>query len=241
MNMKTNSINSQNGIAMIIALMFLLITTLLGVSTLQANLFGEKMTLSAIQRERALEAAEGALLEGEAFVEDFKQQIFEQVMVKVVDDYVPTNNGLNCTGSVNSRGGLCVPVEHNPTYNATTLDNWIELTDASFGTLNVWSTTARHREASDALTNKYKLVSSPRYIVEFMGFTPPGDDGAGGGGVSNCKSPPSPEPQNPQEDELENWPYCTLDRYLFRITALATAGNYDETRVMLQSTYIVEP
>lgn len=234
MNIKVNSINNQHGIAMVIALMFLLITTLLGVSTLQANLFGEKMTLSAIQRERALEAAEGALLEGESFVENFGQQIYEQVIANVAGVLKPTANALTCQGSINSRGGLCVPAQHNPSFTSSTLDNWVELTDSSLRTLNVWSTANRHRTASAALTNKYQLTTPPRYIVEFMGFTRHAD------GSSSCETT-DPLSPNPAAGELNVWPYCSQDRFLFRITTLASTGNYDETRVMLQSTYVVEP
>ncbi len=230
--MKFQIINRNKGIALFIALIFLMVTTLLGVSTLQTNLFGEKMTHNSIQREKALEAAEGALLEGEIFVRDFKNQIIDQVINAVSGYGPPTSNAENCTATLNGAGGLCVPIEFTSSYGANSLEQWVDISGSS-NSNNVWSTTGRHRKASNDLRNRYGLLSAPRYIVEFLGYV------SNAGGSTGCDaSLPGIDPS--LAAQAATWPFCSQDRMLFRITALATAGNYDETRVMLQSTYVVD-
>lgn len=228
MNANNTHLFRQQGIAMPVALMFLLVTTLIGLSTLQTNLFGEKMTLNNIQREIALEAAEGTLIEGETFARDFSKEIIEQVVQGITGWGEPTTAAATCSATLNGQGGLCVNVEVTAGFTASpsnALENWIDIT-GNANSINAWADgSGKYRVATAALTNKYKLNTAPRYIVEFMGYVAQRD------ASSNCL---------PAAPELLSWPYCPLDRLLFRVTALATAGNYDETRVMLQSTYVVD-
>lgn len=77
-------------------------------------------------------------------------------------------------------------------------------------TLNVWTTTSRHRTASYSAP---EVLQQPIYIVEWLGYVFP----AGA-------TPPTGAVAGPGDPEM------------FRITALATGGT-TQARVMLQSTY----
>ncbi|MFT4629029.1 MAG: Tfp pilus assembly protein PilX [Arenicella sp.] len=234
------SIQNNNGIALFISLVFLFVSTLLGVTSLRANFFNEKMTLNIVQRAQAFESAEAALLTGEAFVETFSDLIIEKVISGSGEDRIVTTEGLNCEASVDGEGGLCVPREQffndgntggSVPPSDVRLHNWVDITDNS-SSINVWTNNSRHRKLSEVLQNRYGFATSPKYIIEFMGYI------VDTTGESDCAS--SGGTVNPYENELALWPYCSLDSAQFRVTALATSGNYDETRVMLQSTYLAE-
>ena len=59
----------QEGVALFIALVVLLIITVLGISGLQTTTLEERMAASARDRDIAFQAAEAALAEGEVFVQ----------------------------------------------------------------------------------------------------------------------------------------------------------------------------
>ena len=59
----------QDGVALFIALVVLLIITVLGISGLQTTTLEERMASSARDRDIAFQAAEAALAQGEAFVQ----------------------------------------------------------------------------------------------------------------------------------------------------------------------------
>lgn len=230
--MKTPMNNFQNnqGLALFIALIFLFVSTLLGISGLRSSLLNEKMTLNNIQREQALEGAEAALLEGEKLISNNAQGIINSVVINGSASVEPsvTTEAQTCTAFT---GGVCAPVEvwdPNTGTGTSLYDNWRDITSDT-RSLKVWSLTARHRSLDVALGNLYDLNTSPKYIIEFMGYV----GRASNDGATACTSAGDLW-------QLDNWPYCTLDASQFRVTALATSGNYDETRVMLQSTYVVD-
>jgi type IV pilus assembly protein PilX len=228
MNRKFPS-NKQQGVTIVIVLFFLLIMTLLGVTALRGNVLNEKMTLNAIQRSEALEVAEIALLEAEALIENNNPTIVSALL----NARVPTTDALNCETSIGGQGGLCVKAEADPSYDGSAYDNWRDI-DNDNNSLNAWTESARHRTVDDpAVINAYNLTSAPKYIIEFMGFTP-ADGDPDNSGCATAGAPSS------VSDQLNTWPYCDIDRSVYRITALATTGNYDETRVMLQATYVVD-
>jgi len=219
----------QQGIALVIALIFLLVMTLIGITTLRSNVMNEKMTLNAVQREEALEVAEATLIEAETLVENFNTQIQETVL----NTRVATAQALQCESTLNGQGGLCVMVEAEPAFDGSKLDQWRDISGDTASN-NVWTTDGRHRSLDNpALMNAYNLSTAPKYIIEFMGYSP-ADGNLDSSGCSAAGAPSS------ASDQLNAWPYCELDRSIYRITALATVGNYDETRVMLQSTYVVD-
>lgn len=59
----------QDGSALIICMIFLLLLTILGVSSMQSATMQEKMVGNAVEENRAFQAAEGALRAGEANVQ----------------------------------------------------------------------------------------------------------------------------------------------------------------------------
>ncbi|MGG5872452.1 pilus assembly PilX family protein [Pseudomonas peli] len=59
----------QGGSALIICMIFLLLLTILGVSSMQSATMQEKMVGNAVEENRAFQAAEGALRAGEANVQ----------------------------------------------------------------------------------------------------------------------------------------------------------------------------
>jgi Tfp pilus assembly protein PilX len=245
--------HKQNGVALFISLVFLLVATILGVSSLQANIFSEKMTRNNIQREEALEAAEMTLLEAETLIDNNARQIMRAVFQDNGEsinwnDYNDSgiqnsNPGDTCEGTLNGVGGLCIPYQEWANFNDGDkyYDNWVEVVnpDASrdqVASLGVWSDDGKHRKASDVIKNKYGLAESPKYIIEFMGNIP--DVDSAGEVFSNCGSPSDADGGAAFIDSQANWPHCMADRKLFRITAIAQTGNKGQTRVMLQSLYI---
>ena len=229
------NVKRQSGAIMVISLMFLFVSTLLGISSLRTNYFNEKMTLANIQREQALEAAEVALLEGEALVETFAEDIIAATITGTGQDREASDAGKTCSVTIQGAGGICTPKEQgdNP---GEDYDNWIEITGDS-NSLKVWSNNARHRKVSDFIKEKYELSVTPSYIVEFMGFIV--DSGSQKSDCSATLLNGDPN-SNANTDELVAWPWCSSDNAQFRITSVAVTGNYGETRVMLQSTYVVD-
>lgn len=241
--MKTpiSNIKNNQGIVLIIALIFLFITTLLGISAMRSSLLNEKMAQSSIQREQAFEAAEAALLAGEEFVDTNAMAIVDSV-VTIGSASTPNTisaaaqnceadggGGLNILG-VSVNGGICAPVEVWDTNAGTAtgmFDNWRDI-DGDSRSLEVWDNGNRHINLNNVLRDQYNLITAPRYIIEFMGYV----GSANNNGDTACTSPGD-------LFQLDSWPYCTLDPAQFRITAFATSGNQDETQVMLQSTYVV--
>ena len=225
----------QTGAILVVALMFLFIVTLLGISSLRTNFFNEKMTLVSVQREHALEAAEIALLEGEALVKANAKSIIASLITSSGGSRVPTTDAKTCSVRFADAGGLCVPKEYSDD-PADHYENWIEI-DGDSNSLGVWSNENRHRKVDDLIKNKYQLSVSPSYIVEFMGYViDPSEEVSLCGALLKDGSPNV----NADPAQLSAWPYCDQDNAQFRITAMARTGNYGETRVFLQTTYVVD-
>lgn len=222
MNRPFKNFKNNQGISLVIALIFLFISTLIGVTALRTSILNEKMTLNSLQRERALEAAEAALLAGEADVAMSSSNIINAVFDDINSQTRALTAGAqNCTAL---NGGVCAPHEF---FNPDGFANWIDV-PGNAESNNVWSDTDRHRELTDDITAENQLNTPPRYIIEFMGYV----QNMGTEGDTLCVGPS-------EAWQLNSWPYCNLDPALFRITARATAGNNNQTTVMLQTTYVV--
>ena len=221
-NLNFKNINNNQGIALIIALVFLFVSTLLGISALRTSLLNERMTLNSVQRDQALEAAEAAIFAGEAFVDEMSQEIIDATIDEniVARTRTPTAAAQTCTAL---NGGVCVPSE---LFDPNGPDNWDDIDNSG---LQVWRTNGRHLTITDEISTLYDLNTAPRYIIEFLGYV----RNAGDDGETACINPTIIW-------QLSEWPYCSLDAAQFRITAFATAGNFDQTRVMLQTTYVVD-
>ena len=216
------NIEKTKGISLVIALIFLFISTLIGVTALRTSILNEKMTLNSLQRERALEAAEVALLAGEEFVENNAQEIINAVFEDPnAQPRVLSTEAQTCTAF---GGGVCAPKEF---FNPDGFDNWVDF-QGDANSLNVWSIDNRHRVLIDNITAENTLNVDPQYIIEFMGYV----HNVGNLGNTLCTNPA-------EAWQLNDWPYCNLDSAQFRITSLATIGNNNQTGVMLQTTYVV--
>jgi len=233
-NQKINIQSSQQGLALVIGLIMLLIMTLIGVQSMRSTTLGEQMTRNTLDRERALEAAELALLIGEDEVRGLATQIVNAVFadpVAVLDNanFTNDNPGDGCLASINNGAttGLCIPAKHRLDYgntpNSFFLDNWIDV-DGEVKSINVWAN-GNYRTVPASEAARLGVISPPKYIIEFMGFIPDNSGTRCDNGSGTTSTP--------------NWPFCPADQRLFRITALATGGVKDNAREMLQSTYVV--
>jgi len=226
------NIEYNQGISLVIALLFLFISTLIGITALRTSILNEKMSLNSLQREQALEAAEAALIAGEAFVEMMPQQIIDAVVTTdlTAQSRTVTSDAQTCTAL---NGGVCAPKDVFAPNSQ--FENWVDITGEA-DSLNVWSTNGRHFVLlNDTIITEYDLNTAPRYIIEFLGYIRRTDSDPDENIESQCITDTSTS----IAWQVTDWPYCSLDPAQFRITALATAGNLDETRVMLQTTYVV--
>jgi len=234
-NQKINTQSSQQGLALVIGLIMLLIMTLIGVQSMRSTTLGEQMTRNTLDRERALEAAELALLIGEDEVANFATQIVNAVFadpVAVLDNanFQNDNPGDGCLARLNGSAvtGLCIPAKQRLDYgdsgnDSFFHDNWIDVANDN-KSINVWTSgNFRTVPANDAA--RLGVITPPKYIIEFMGFIPDENGTRCNDGFGTTTTP--------------NWPFCPADQRLFRITALATGGVKDNARVMLQSNYVV--
>ncbi|MCP5012169.1 MAG: hypothetical protein GY942_19500 [Aestuariibacter sp.] len=201
-------VKQQQGIVLVFCLVLLLVTTLLGITAMSTTSLEETMTQNERDRHTAFQAAEAALREGEAYV--LSQATSATVFVA---SFVDT-----CLN------GLCTRREDDASFDQTKSpcdtggisnrwDMW-SCPTAHAGNLAVWTSVGKYRSHTNAfLVNSKGITTSPKYIIEFLGYQSDGSCVAGTVGTP-C-------------DEL------------YRVTAFATGGTAD-ARVMLQSAYQVE-
>jgi len=143
-------ISSQSGIALPIALILLLVSTLIGVTALRTSALSEKMTRNTIQREVAFSKAETALLEAETLVR------LNATAIKNVIENAALSNTCEATFEIGGQDqkGFCSPANH-PQAGAAV------------------SSTERWRIAdlfTDETAKRYvEIDDGSRYIVEFLG------------------------------------------------------------------------
>jgi len=153
----------DQGFVLPIALIFLLVTTLLAVSSLSSNTLSEKMARNTIQRDISFNKAESALLEAEELVR------LNATAIKAAIIQNPQANNCNATFSVNGANsrGFCSPAEFP---QSTTGNLPADLTDR-------WLINGLFDDSS----NRYVTsTNGSRYIIEFVGHTLDGNN------VSQC-------------------------------------------------------
>jgi len=207
------SIN-QNGQVLLISLIFLIVLSLIGVSSIKTANSEQFMAHQFEDKEFALEAAEDALVEAEQWISNVTINPFIHAKESCSGDSrcfdQDCTNGLCLTGYLDS-GDKCVLQNKDPWADKVELSNNY-LKDGKGDLVNVWGDENRYKLVDGLYPN---AVGKAKYIIEFYCFTQKDPNGV----------PPSPFP-----DDRHAW------SQLYRITVLAS-GKSTETRVMLQSTF----
>ena len=135
----TPDYSTQQGAVLVVGLIFLLIMTLLGVSSMSTSNLEEKMSGNTRDRELAFQAAESALREAERVVQDNWNSL--------AFDVTCTNGFCDCD-----------PASFSST--TTCSEYW---TDTA---LDVWNTAGRYISYTTTVDN---VVANSKYIIEYMG------------------------------------------------------------------------
>lgn len=164
----SGSIKNQNGAALIVALVILVVITLIGAASIRSSTMEMKMVNSQRDRDAAFAAAEAALRAAEDWLELNNPQ-----NAQLIDT---CGTGTTCFEAT-CTGGLCFDGEYGASddqigcivgdSSGTTqpIQFW------SDSTLNVWSTAGKHRTVSVE-----GFDEDVKYIVEFLCYA---DDGIG--------------------------------------------------------------
>ena len=160
------AMKKQNGVALLVALMFLIVLTLLGLAAMRGTTLDERMAGGTRDYNLALQAAEATLRDAE---NDLKGTGVNPLVVRslAVSSFPITLIG-SATPSGCQAGGLCIIVnETTQLYLNTAVVDW-----STSGT-----TSSRYGQytGSSALPG---VAQQPRYILELMQFT----DGKNKGG-----------------------------------------------------------
>ena len=143
----------QNGVILLVALIFMTVLALIVLAGMRTGLLQERMAANARNRQLALQAAEAVLRDAEVNV--------VKAAVSPFDPFTPTSFGSACTA------GFCSRPQSGNTPRWKTLDWTSNTTTRSF--------------ASSASNITASLVpSQPKYIVEIIN-TPIISPSAGGG------------------------------------------------------------
>jgi len=206
-----HSRHSQQGTILVISLVMLVLLTILGVSSVTDITVNEKMASNFRDYDQALQLAESALVEGEAWAENydanFSQDDLDGACTGTTCFTSTCNNGQCFTGSYPDisasipAGGSGSPGVCDTTIPATA--TW--LTESNWNNAKTYGITIPGAQVQ------------PKYLVEFLCYAP-ADPDAG---------TPTPPP-----------PYGADWARMYRITALAS-GSSPDSQVMLQSTYKV--
>lgn len=229
----------QQGLALPLTLILLLVMTMIGIATLRSTTMEENMTANSRLRQVAFNAAETTLREAETVVENLtgqsKRALFFGVgLTRPIDTQV--NTGDTCTDGYCTAAQFTSPLSADPEG-----ERWED------PVLDVWNNADRHIEYSNFADTDLDLngvIEAPKYIIEFLGnydykevnvalaTTPnvrPEFDGEYRG---NCRND-----TNSLTSPNDIWPYCASDPGVYRVTVRATAGPpARQAIVTLQST-----
>lgn len=247
--------HNQQGAILVVALLFLLIMTILGLSGISSSFMEEKMVGNSISRERAFQAAEAALRSAELFLADSnnKDTVLAKICRTAGNSADPCNRAYDDSGNkIKTAGddlgdtcpeGYCTPSQQDVAYDADAANDcsdanyiperWKNCPTGSAAAANnlyLFTTDGSYTVYPEAgkLGN---VAQEPRYIIEFIGYRIPD------GELSACDTDSDGFNDSPPDSIY--WPFCTSDTAYFRITALGFGGTV-HTRVMLQSTVLVD-
>lgn len=152
------SMISQKGSVLIVSLIFLLLLTIVGVSSMNMTSLEERMAGNFRDHDLAFQAAEAALLDAEEFVEN---------TFDIAQAYTdPACTGTNCYSSA-CTNGLCFNGEFQN--SSTPVASCTSGTAKEWEDTSIWSTSSKTRASSDQISG---TVENARYIVEFRCFMP---------------------------------------------------------------------
>jgi len=235
-------ISKQNGIALPLVLILLLVMTLLGITTLKMSMFEEQMAANARLREAAFNVAETTLRFGETHAERLKDNIriaeiaYDGGTTRLFQNDLTNQQwpepGVDHPGD-SCTGGYCIPVQFHQSSNAVpSFERWED------PALDVWENGGRHHKYVDFDSAQFDLngiSEAPKYIIEYLGDYPVKN--SAGDVDPKCGTFPSETGYNAKNVE---WPYCFDDPSFFRVTARAVAGDPGkQSVVILQSTIAV--
>jgi len=204
----------QRGMVLLMALVFLLILTVAGVSAMRLANVEEKMTSNFGERNLAFQSAEAALVEAERFLDesDFQQGNFYSEGCAATTCFYSKDA---TSGLPTCDDGLCFMGSFEPsktcTVTAATTPN-AEI----FQSAALWDDSDQYMQATITAGG---LIPPARILIEFRCFA-----------VKN--------PMNPAADQMDpNNEYIpSYWEPLYRITVIGYGRN-PNARVMLQSTY----
>lgn len=151
--------NKQQGITLVVSLIFLLIITLGSVTGMKISAVDERMTANYRDRQVAFQMAEAALVEAEAWVENTD---FEQTDL-YGDSGCSSSGSLTCFKS-DCTNGLCNTVDYSSSTSGCTLEDIKPWTTASY-----WETTGKYRTITITFGSESVVA---KYQVEFRCYVP---------------------------------------------------------------------
>ncbi|MCP2074536.1 UNVERIFIED_ORG: type IV pilus assembly protein PilX [Pseudomonas lini] len=132
--------HSQRGMALLVSLVFLLLLTLIGLSSMQSATLQEKMTSSVMLRNQSFQVAEAALRIGESAVQ------------------VETYSLPVCTTTIQ-----CAPPPESATVNAAGRSSsgvlWVAAAGGFYGVQNIGTTLAAVNVPSNTSATLYRITA----------------------------------------------------------------------------------
>jgi type IV pilus assembly protein PilX len=152
--------SDERGFVLLTAVIFLLVLTILSLSSMSTTILEEKMTGSYRDRQLAFEAAEAALRDGE-------RDVFGSLRISGASSFVAGcgDNASSTPSELDANAGLCaVETDGTPI--------WVDLeTDSTKKTAWVGGADEAHSVKYGRMTGATALpdvANQPRYIVEMM-------------------------------------------------------------------------
>ena len=166
----------QSGAVLVVALLFLMIITMLGVASLQSTSSEERMAGNSRDSNTALTAAEAALRDAWYDINGSCAPGSASCTKRTpaISGASSFGDGTGATGKC-STAGLCLPNGGYPNYPLFTITNW-----SGAGAGAVFPVTFGTYTTGGAATEKLPLVAlQPQYIIEAL-CTPSANESLGG-------------------------------------------------------------
>ena len=209
---RTPARRRQSGAVLVVALLFLLIITMLGVSSMQSTTGEERMSGNVRDTNNAMQAAEAALRDAWFDINGVcaPGSTSCNPRAPAISGATSFGDGTATAGSCSSTG-LCLPIGSSPNYTQLGITNWTSsgagaVYPINFGTYTMAGTDRKFPVAVGTSDLEVKLASQqPQYVIEAL-----------------C----SP-------DSLSSVGRVGCPKYHYRVTARGYGGN-SNTQVTLQ-------